>query len=173
MVDAQTVQSPHHEPAGFDLHPPEAFSTLHDEVVAMQAPVRQRQREAQARRLVHKSRLAQLALKRIYAPAPASIPDRALLGRRNAPAWSAPASTHCVGKKCGKKCWKKVLRTVIVSEKCYGLSSRPELLIPEGDEKWSGGTLHFVQATAILKMLWQKKRRKPESLRQTLSLFLA
>ena len=60
-----------------------------------------------------------------------------------------------------------------VGKKCYGLSSRPELLIPEGDEKWSGGTLRFVQATAILKMLWQKKRRKPESLRQTLSLLLA
>ena len=81
MVDAQPVQSPHHEPAGFDLHPPEVFSTLHDEVVAMQVPVRQRQREAQACGLVHKSRLAQLALKRIYAPAPATIPDRALLGR--------------------------------------------------------------------------------------------
>jgi hypothetical protein len=57
-----------------------------------------------------------------------------------------------------------------VGKKCYGLSSRPELLIPEGDEKWSGGTLRFAQAAAILKMLWQKKRRKLESLRQTLSL---
>jgi hypothetical protein len=55
----------------------------------------------------------------------------------------------------------------------YGLSSRPELLIPEGDEKWSGGTLRFAQAAAILKILWQKKRRKPESLRQTLSLLPA
>jgi len=38
------------------------------------------------------------------------------------------------------------------------LSSRPELLIPEGDEKWSGGTLCFVQATAMLKMLLAKRK---------------
>jgi hypothetical protein len=33
----------------------------------------------------------------------------------------------------------------------HRLSSRPELLIPEGDEKRSGGTRCFVQPTATLK----------------------
>jgi hypothetical protein len=43
----------------------------------------------------------------------------------------------------------------------YRLSSRPELRIPEGDEKWSGGTRCVVQATAILKMLRDDRTALP------------
>jgi hypothetical protein len=78
-------------------------------------------------------------------------------------------------------CRKKVLQVVIPTgaTNCHPdsqqtviptpnkLSSRPELLIPEGNEKRSGGIRCFAQATATSKKLRQKKRRKPESLRQT------
>jgi hypothetical protein len=87
VVDAQPVESPHQAAAGFHLYPPQVSSALHDEVVAMQVPVGQRQREAQAGGLVHEGHFAKLALKGIRAPAPQpSVPGRALLGRWNASA---------------------------------------------------------------------------------------
>jgi hypothetical protein len=98
-ADSHGVHTPRLDRSSFHLHTPQVCSTLHDEIVTMDVSIGQRQGEAKAYRLMHKSHFAKLAFEaRRMSALPRNHRDRLLLGRWNASAWSEPGFAHWSGK---------------------------------------------------------------------------